>query len=184
MEFKPEETLKKLAKDVTDAAKPYIDKVEPVAQDLMTKAAPVVDDIKTKAAPVVDDIKTVATPVAKDIKTKAVPVAQDLLGKAEPVLNMVKEKATPVTDKATKAAKSVGNGISKRAAKAVCKEEVYVQYNTHEVRTIDIVDTAKDDYVKNGHKLSDIKEIQVYIKPADNAAYYVVNHSETGKIEF
>ena len=140
MEFKPEETLKKLAKDVTDAAQPYIDKVEPVAQDLFDKA--------------------------------------------EPVLNLVKEKAAPVTDKATKAAKSVGSGISKRAAMASCKEEVYVQYKNHEVRTTDIMDAAKDDYVKKGHKFTDIKEIQIYIKPADNAAYYVVNHGETGKIEF
>ena len=46
MEFKPEETLKKLAKDVTDAAQPYIDKVEPVAQDLFDKAEPVLNLVK------------------------------------------------------------------------------------------------------------------------------------------
>ena len=28
-----------------------------------------------------------------------------------------------------------------------------------------------------------IKEIQVYIKPADNADYYVVNNTDTGKLE-
>lgn len=151
MEFKPEETLKKLAKDVTDAAQPYIDKVEPVA---------------------------------KDLRDKAYPVAQDLLGKAEPVLNLVKEKAAPVTETATRAAKSVGGGITKTASKVTCKEEVYVQYNNHEVRTTDIMDAAKDDYIKKGHKLTDIKEIQVYIKTTDNSAYYVINHNEAGKIEF
>ena len=173
MEFKPEDTIKKIAKDVTDAAQPYIDKVEPMAQDLKNKAVPVMDDIKNKAVP-----------VAQDLKNKAVPVAQDLLDKAEPVLNRVKERTAPVTKEVSKAAKSVGSGISQRAAKVNCKEEVYVQYNQHEVRTSDIMDRAKSDYVSKGNKLTDIKEIQVYIKPADKAAYYVVNHSETGKIEF
>ena len=151
MEFKPEDTLKKIAKGVTDVAQPYIDKVEPMAQDL---------------------------------KSKAAPVAHDILDKAEPVLNIVKEKAAPVTKKATRAAKTVGDGISQRASKVTRKEEIYVQYARHEVRTSDIMDRAKSDYVSKGNKLSDIKEIQVYIKPRDNAAYYVVNHSETGKIEF
>lgn len=146
MDFKPEDTLKKLAKDVTDAAQPYIEKVEPYIE-------------------------------------KVEPMAQDLFDKAEPVLNMVKEKAAPVTKKATQAAKTVGDGISLRAAKINCKEEIYVQYGQHEVRTTDIVDRAKSDYVSKGNKLSDIKEIQVYLKPAENAVYYVVNHSETGKIE-
>jgi ElaB/YqjD/DUF883 family membrane-anchored ribosome-binding protein len=173
MDFKPEDTLKKIAKDVTDAAQPYIDKVEPMVDDLRNKAVPVMDDLRSKATPVVDDIKS-----------KATPVAQDLLDKAEPVLNMVKEKAAPVTKKATQAAKTVSGGISQRAAKVTCKEEIYVQYSQHEVRTTDIMDRAKEDYVNKGNKLTDIKEIQVYIKPSDNAAYYVVNHSETGKIEF
>ena len=139
MDFKPEDTLKKLAKDVTDAAQPYIDKMEPMAQDLFDKA--------------------------------------------EPVLNMVKEKTAPVTKKATEACKTAADGLSQRAAKINCKEEIYVQYGQHEVRTTDIVDRAKSDYVSKGNKLSDIKEIQVYLKPAENAVYYVVNHSETGKIE-
>ena len=173
MDFKPEDTLKKIAKDVTDAAQPYIDKVEPMVQDLKNKAVPMMDDLKNKAVPVFDDLKNTA-----------VPVAQDLLDKAEPVLNIVKEKTAPVTKRATKAAKTVGDGISQRAAKVNCKEEIYVQYSQHEVRTSDIMDRAKDDYISKGNKLSDIKEIQVYIKPADKAAYYVVNHSETGKIEF
>lgn len=172
MDFKPEDTLKKIAKDVTDAAQPYIDKMEPMAHDLKNKAVPMMDDLKNKAVPVFDDLKNTA-----------VPVAHDLFDKAEPVLNIVKEKTAPVTKRAAKACKSVGDGISQRAAKASCKEEVFVQYGQHEVRTTDVMEMAKADYVSKGNKLSDIKEIQVYIKPTENAAYYVVNHSETGKIE-
>ncbi len=173
MDKKAEEMLKKLAKDVTDAAQPYLD-----------KAQPYIDDIRSKAEPVVDDVVAKASPVVEDLKTKAAPVAQDLLEKAEPVINVVKEKTGPAAKRATKAAKTVGDNLSVRAAKINCKEEVFVQYSQHEVRTSDILDKAKEDYVNKGNKLTDIKEIQVYIKPSDNAAYYVVNHSETGKIEF
>ena len=168
MDFKPEDTLKKIAKDVTDAAQPYIDKMEPYIE----KMEPMAQDLKNKAVPVIDDLKNTA-----------VPVAHDLFDKAEPVLNMVKEKTAPVTKKATKVCKTAADGISQRAAKINCKEGVYVQYGQHEVRTSDVVELAKADYVNKGNKFSDIKEIQVYIKPTENAAYYVVNHSETGKIE-
>ena len=63
------------------------------------------------------------------------------------------------------------------------KEEFYVQYGDHEVRTRDIMDRCKADYIAKGHSQKDIKEIQVYIKPAENAAYYVVNNTDTGKLE-
>ena len=159
MEKKTEDKLKKLAKDVTG--------------DVVSRAAPVAEEFVSKAVPVVDDIKA-----------KAAPVAHDILEKAEPVLSIVREKTGPAAKKASKAAKNVGDSLSNRAAKVTCKEEIFVQYNQHEIRTTDIMDKAKDDYLRKGNKLSDIKEIQVYIKPSDNAAYYVVNHSETGKIEF
>ena len=83
-----------------------------------------------------------------------------------------------------KVAKAVGQDITLRAAKHRCKEEVFVQYNSHELRTTDIIEKAKKDFVSRGHNITDIKEIQVYIKPSDNAAYYVVNHSETGRVGF
>lgn len=168
-----EERIKKIAKDVTDAATPIIKEVKEVAQPYIEKAQPYIEDIKSKA-----------DPVAQDVLSKAQPVYEDIKHKAEPVLNIVKEKAAPATEAAGKAAKDVRENISKQAARYKCKEEVYIQYNQHEVRTTDIMDRAKSDYVSKGNKITDIKEIQVYVKPTDNAVYYVVNHSQTGKIEF
>ncbi|MBO5620792.1 MAG: hypothetical protein J6N21_14600 [Butyrivibrio sp.] len=168
-----EEKIKKIAKDVTDAATPIIKEVKEVAQPYIEKAQPYIEDIKSKA-----------DPVAQDVLSKAQPVYEDIKHKAEPVLNIVKEKAAPATEAAGKAAKDVRENISKQAARYKCKEEVYIQYNQHEVRTTDIMDRAKSDYVSKGNKITDIKEIQVYVKPTDNAVYYVVNHSQTGKIEF
>ena len=150
----PEERIRKIAKEVADAAEPII-----------------------------NDVRDVATPYIEDIRSKAEPVVEDIKTKAEPVINIVKDKAAPATKKATEAAKAVGENISQHAARFTAKEEIFVQYGQHEVRTSDILEKAKEDYISKGKKLSDIKEIQIYIKPVDNAAYYVVNHSETGKIE-
>lgn len=179
-----EEKIKKIAKDVTEAATPIIKEVKEVAQPYIEKAQPYIEDIKSKADPVAQDVLSKAQPVYEDIKAKAEPVYEDIKHKAEPVLNIVKEKTAPATEAAGKAAKDVRENISKQAARYKCKEEVYIQYNQHEVRTTDIMDRAKSDYVSKGNKITDIKEIQVYVKPTDNAVYYVVNHSQTGKIEF
>lgn len=34
-----------------------------------------------------------------------------------------------------------------------------------------------------GHRASSIKTLDLYVKPEDGAAYYVINGKETGKIE-
>ncbi len=150
-----EEKIKKIAKGVADAA-------EPILKDVKDKADPIIKGVKDKTDPIIKDVSQVAEPIFKDVK-----------GAAEPILNDVKG-----------AARTVGDNLSIMTSRGAAKEEVFVQYGQHEIRTIDIMDKAKADYISKGHRVSDIKEIQVYIKPSDNAAYYVVNHSETGKIEF
>jgi hypothetical protein len=37
---------------------------------------------------------------------------------------------------------------------------------------------------EKGNKKADLKELAVYVKPEESAIYYVVNGSETGKVEF
>ena len=120
----------------------------------------------------------------KTTEERIIEIAKGVAEAAEPILKDVKDKADPILSDVKDAAKTVGDNISLRTSRGSVKEEVFVQYGQHEIRTIDIMDKAKADYLSKNHKMSDIKEIQVYIKPSDNAAYYVVNHSETGKIEF
>ena len=98
----------------------------------------------------------------------------------EPAAKVMKEKS----EKAARVAAAVGSEFAEKAAVKTSKNEVYVQYGDHEIRTEDILDKARTDYVAHGHKLAEIRELQVYIKPDDNAAYYVVNHHDTGRIDF
>lgn len=117
---------------------------------------------------------------AKGVTDVAEPVIRDLKTKAAPAAEVVKKRS----EKATRVAKAVGKDITNVAARHRCKEEVFIQYNSHEIRATDLVEKAKRDFVNRGSNISDIKEIQVYIKPSDNAAYYVINHSETGRVDF
>ena len=171
--------------------KSTVEEIKEMVKEVSRNAEPVIDEAMKKAEPLIKDVTKKAEPIYNDIREKAEPIYQDLREKAEPIYNDIKEKAAPAakvvkthSEKARKAAKTVSDDISLKAAKFSCKEEVFVQYSHHEIRTTDIIEKAKQDYVSKGNKPSSIREIQVYIKPSDNAAYYVVNHQETGKIGF
>lgn len=171
--------------------KSTVEEIKEMVKEVSRNAEPVIDEARKKAEPLIKDVTKKAEPIYNDIREKAEPIYQDLREKAEPIYNDIKEKAAPAakvvkthSEKARKAAKTVSDDISLKAAKFSCKEEVFVQYSHHEIRTTDIIERAKQDYVSKGNKPSSIREIQVYIKPSDNAAYYVVNHQETGKIGF
>lgn len=190
------ETVKKMTKTVTDAAEPYLKKAEPYIKNVMEKAEPIIEDAKQKAEPIIEDTKTKAKPIIDDVKKKAEPIIEDAKQKAEPIIEDAKQKAKPIIKKvkkqsepATKAVKKVaeaaaaaGSDVADMTALKLCKNEVFVQYEDHEIRTSDLLERAQTDYISKGHRAVDLHEFQIYIKPGDNAAYYVVNHHDTGKI--
>ena len=64
------------------------------------------------------------------------------------------------------------------------KEAVYLQYNGKEINHQDIVKQVKEIWTKQlKKKAGDMKSINIYFKPEENAAYYVVNDDVTGSIE-
>ena len=52
-----------------------------------------------------------------------------------------------------------------------------------EILTADLVAQATEKWVTLGHRASSIKELNLYVKPEDSAAYYVINGKESGKLE-
>ena len=46
------------------------------------------------------------------------------------------------------------------------------------------VERVKEAWTAAGNKAADLKEIAVYVKPEEEAIYYVVNGDVTGKVEF
>lgn len=61
------------------------------------------------------------------------------------------------------------------AKKEEMKAAVYVQFAGKEAAVADLTAAVKKAYVEAGHKESEIKTLDIYVKPEENAAYYVVN---------
>lgn len=60
------------------------------------------------------------------------------------------------------------------------KTNVYLEFFGEQIKEADLVSQAKEIWVKDGHKASDLKKIELYVKPEDNRVYYVFNNNESG----
>ncbi len=69
------------------------------------------------------------------------------------------------------------------AKKAAVKETIYLQYLGKEINKDDIVKSVKDVWTKQlKKKVGDLKSIDLYLKPEENAVYYVINGDVTGSL--
>ena len=91
-----------------------------------------------------------------------------------------KTAAKKVVDSAVAEVENAVETVKKVRASRSVAPVVYVQYGEAEYDVNAVVEAVKADYSNNGG--SAVKELRVYIKPEDGAAYYVVNGSE-GKID-
>ena len=102
--------------------------------------------------------------------------------KAEAVKEAVKE-ATAKVETAAKTAKKPAAKKAAPAKKEEVKAEVYVQFQGQEAVVADVIEKAKKQFVEEGHRASTIKSIQVYLKPEEYAAYYVINQKHAGRVD-
>ena len=64
---------------------------------------------------------------------------------------------------------------AKRTTAKDIKTSVVVQFAGKEVTEKDLIAAVKKAYTKKGNKVGDIKTIEIYVKPEESTAYYVVN---------
>lgn len=119
-----------------------------------------------------------AAPAVKAVEAKeekaAVKAAENEVKAAE---NAVKAEAPKEAAEKTVAKKAP-------VKKPVVKETVYLQYLGKEIDKEDLVKEVKNIWTKElKKKAADLKSITLYLKPEENAAYYVINEETTGKIE-
>ena len=145
--------------------------------------------VKTVAAKKVEEAKEAVKTVAKAVEAKAEEVkaeakaaekAEEKVEKAEAPAKEVKET------KEAKTAKKPGRKPAKEAKaakKAAAEPKVYVQFGADESSVEAIVEKIKSDYVEQGHRVSSIKDLRVYLKPEDDAAYYVINEKVAGRVD-
>lgn len=84
------------------------------------------------------------------------------------------KKATPVKKETTTVKKTAA--VKKTAEKTEVKESVFLQFSGAEYNLDDVKANVKKAWMaETGKKESDISDIQIYVKPEEHAAYYVVN---------
>ena len=59
---------------------------------------------------------------------------------------------------------------------------VVLQFYGKDNNINDIIENVKKAYVADGHKAASIKTLNVYLKPEDGSAYFVINESYAGKV--
>ena len=125
-----------------------------------------------------------STGVKQTVKFTAAKAAETV----KEVKETAKEESKKVADKATETKDTVKKAVKKTAAKVTEKKnelvsEVYVQFAGQEAKVDAVIERATQAYVADGHRASSIKSLQVYLKPEESAAYYVINSKYAGKVD-
>jgi len=66
---------------------------------------------------------------------------------------------------------------------AKMKQQLFLQFNEQEVELSAVEANVKKDWKDMGKKLSDIESLDIYVKPQEGKAYYVVNKAFEGKVD-
>lgn len=68
------------------------------------------------------------------------------------------------------------------APKKEAEPEVFLQYREYEVTMAAVIERVKAHYYAKGYQKDSIEDIQIYMKPEDFTAYYVINDGVVGKV--
>lgn len=77
-------------------------------------------------------------------------------------------------------AKKSSCGTAKKSVKKELKKDVFIQYHDRQVDEKAVIKKVEDDLKSLKIKADNIK---LYIKPEENACYYVANDTYSGKVE-
>ena len=187
----------KAVKAEEKAAKTPVAKPEKKADKKETEAAKAIETkkdstmkLETKAAVLVDtpEVQTEET-AAKETAKKAVKKVAETAEKAVKATAETAEKAVKATAKA--ADKAVKKTAAKKTAakkstakKAELKTEMFLQFAGKEYTEKEILQKVKEIWTKNlKRKVGEMKDVKIYLKPEESAAYYVVNGDTTGRVD-
>ncbi len=94
-------------------------------------------------------------------------------------MQMLAETAAKKVEKAKTTAKKT----VKKAVKEPAKTEMIVEFQGNAASVASLEDKVKAQFVAEGHRAGCIKTLNIYIKPEDYKAYYVINDKFTGSVD-
>ena len=132
-----------------------------------------------------DDVKAVDTAKTAKVAKAVKEVVATKVEEAKEVTKEAKEATKEVVKKAAakKPAAPKKTAAKKPAVKEAAKTQVIVQYQNNEVDLEKIEERVKAQFVSEGHKAGTIKQINVYVKPEEYSAYYVINEKFSGRVD-
>ena len=129
----------------------------------------------------VSAVKPAETEV-KEVKAEAVPEA---VAVAAETVSAVKAEEKPEVKAAEAevqaAAKKETEPKAAKTTKAAASQKIVLQLGGKgDLSMEDIINRVKDAYAAEGHSAASVKNIEVYIKPEENMAYYVIDGYASG----
>ena len=153
----------------TNQVKAAEPKTNEKASDVLQAAKNAAQDVKTA-------VKESASEVKAAVTEKTAAVKEAVEEKAAAKAETVKDTAAETKETAKPAREKKPSRAAKKAAKAA-KEELKPEVFA------DVIEKAKNEFVADGHRASSIKSLQVYLKPEEFAAYYVINQKFAGRVD-
>lgn len=113
----------------------------------------------------------------------AAPEAEEPIVAAVPAeAPKVRKKPGPKPKTAEQKAEDAKKRAELKQAEANLKPEVILQYQGAEARVDALVEAAEAAF-KAEHKRTPVTGLRLYLKPEENAAYYVINDDSFGKVD-
>ena len=136
-------------------------------------------------------VKQAVKPVeVKKEETVAQPVSEPKADAKADVKAEVEKAVEKTTEKVEKAVEKTTEKVAEKAAevkdtvkKTTAKPEIIVQYQNSEVDTAAVEERVKAQFVAEGHKAGFIRKLNIYIKPEEYSAYYVINDKFSGRVD-
>ena len=123
---------------------------------------------------------TVETKKAEEVKEVAAKTTAKTTAKKTAAKKETAKAETKTTAKKETTAKKTT--AKKETAKTTVESNVFIQTSYCEIVANDVIEKALNAYKEEGNKTK-AKNINVYIKPEENAAYYVINDKIAGKVD-
>ena len=92
-------------------------------------------------------------------------------------------RRTKKADAEVEAAAEEKKDPAKKAAPKPVESQIVIQYQNNETDFARIEQKIKDQFVAEGHRVSSIKKLNIYVKPEDYSAYYVINEKFSGRVD-
>ena len=123
-------------------------------------------------------VKKTAEAAKEAVKNEAEAIKEAVKTEAQAEKKVSEKAGRKTAEKKAPAKKTSAKAADKPAVK---KETVYLQFAGKEIDIDSVAEAARADFKANNKGC--VRKLEVYVKPEDSAAYYVVNGKISGKIK-